>query len=198
MRSEINIASSFEVPLSNEYEDLMLFYKEYSDLIQLIKNGDRWIDNGLRVCSKVIGVPKDYKERGMALENELGRILHGLKRKKVLDYRLQYPMGKYQIADAIINILKGNKIVRIEAKYISPELVNTNWKYKNLLEWSTKYRWKPKYFFPYIILYLNYEAWKTLKTKDFKLCYRNRMIVANFRTLERIIGYIENREYSGR
>lgn len=132
------------------------------------------------------------KERGMALENELNNILNKLSKKGILNYRLQYPIGKYQIADAVIS-LRDKKIVRIEAKNIDKDLINTNWKYKNLLEWSTKYRYKPKYFYPYTILYLNYKAWKTLKTKDFKLVYSNRMMIANFRTLERIIGYIENK-----
>lgn len=44
--NQIITVSSFEVLLPDEYQNVMLFYKEYSDLLELIRSGDRWIDNG--------------------------------------------------------------------------------------------------------------------------------------------------------
>ncbi len=75
--------------------NLLIIVKEYQRYSDLMDKGQRWIDNGLRVCSKVIGVPKDFRERGMALENELGRIINSIG----LNYCLQVPIGNYQIAD---------------------------------------------------------------------------------------------------
>src|SRR6266513_6223001 len=100
--------------------NLLIIVKEYQRYSDLMDKGQRWIDNGLRVCSKVIGVPKDFRERGMALENELGRIINSIG----LNYCLQVPIGNYQIADVMVRLSSGIYL-RIEAKYISEKYTDT-------------------------------------------------------------------------
>jgi len=176
--------------LDKEYGKTIELLHSYNEYLKLAsKDSYGWVDNGLRVCSKVIGKPKDYKERGLALENELGRILKENVRYPKY-YRLECPFGKYQRADALVCL--GNEIlVRIEAKYVGEKNTSSTWKYKNFLEWSTKYREKPQFFYPYTILYVNHEFYKLLNKEDFRLCYRNKLAIATFITLPRILEKIE-------
>jgi hypothetical protein len=46
-------------------------------------------------------------------------------------------------------------------------------------------------FYPYTILYINYDFYKLLTKEDFWMSYRNHLIIATFRTLSRIIENIE-------
>src|SRR6266487_726033 len=138
---------------------------EHNRLIeQSINQARKWVDNGLRVCSKIIGVPKDFRERGKALENELGRILDSCEIEK---YGLPVPVGKYQIADAVVK-LKSRLFLRIEAKSISSEYSTIGYKCKYILEWSNKGREKPDIFVPYSLLYLNYDYYKSLTKEEFR------------------------------
>jgi hypothetical protein len=123
------------------------------------------------------------------LENELGRILkENVKRPNY--YKFECPFGKYQRADAIVSI--DNRVfVRIEAKYINEENAVSNWKYKNFLEWSTKYRNKPRFFYPYTLLYINYDFYKVNFSKIEISGYRNKLAIVNFRTLPRMLQKIE-------
>lgn len=60
-------------------------------------------------------------------------------------------------------------------------------KHKNLLEWSTQYRDKPKFLYPYTMMYLNYPFYETLKRDDFSMAYTNKLIISTFKTLPRIL-----------
>jgi len=165
-----------------ELERIVNIVREYQMLSDLLEKGQRWIDNGLRVSSKVFGVPKHFKERGKALENELGRILDACVDDR---YSLQAPIGEYHIADAIVK-LKSGLFLRIEAKNITPEKTR-EYRYKNIIEWSNKYRNKPDIFYPYTLLYLNYEYYKNLTKEDFQNCIRAGLIISNFLTLSKKI-----------
>src|ERR1051325_1343657 len=140
-------SSEFHPELNNEYGEAVQLINEYNEyLINLKVNGKSWVDNGLRVCSKMVGIPRTFKEKGLALENELGRILDE-NVKPPSYYKLQCPFGRYQRADALVT-LNNTIFIRIEAKYVNEKNATSNWKYKNFLEWSTKYRQKPRFFYP--------------------------------------------------
>lgn len=159
--------------------------REYNRYLALITEGGRWIDNGFRMNN----IDKmDYKEKGLVLENSLGCALD----KMGLEYSLQHPMGEYQIADAIVRLNNG-LLLRIEAKYVSKEYATTSWKYKNILEWSTKYRDKPDFFYPFTILYINYDFYSLMDKEDFRIAYRNNILISTFRTLPRIVSDISNK-----
>lgn len=177
----------FNRPNHNRY--VIEIISEYNKYLNLISKSLKWADNGLRVCSKVIGVPNGSKEKGLALENELGRLLDGMD----YEYGLQVIVGEYQIADAVIRVGNG-MFLRIEAKYVDKKFGDTLYEYKNILEWGNKYRDKPEVFHPYTILYLNYDYYKILSKEFFKNCYRNGLIIANFRTLPKIISRMERGE----
>jgi hypothetical protein len=164
--------------LSIRFRGIIAFIGEYHRYLDLVRLGNKWIDNGLRM----IDIEEmDYKEKGLVLENSLGGVLD----KLGIDYSLQVLMGEYQIADAVSRI--GNILIRIEAKYVSKEYTRGNWKYKNLLEWSTKYRSKPDFFYPFTLLYINYDFYKALDKDDFRLAYANKLLITTFRTFPKIL-----------
>jgi hypothetical protein len=163
---------------NKEYEGVVSLLGNYLAYEKSIREGRKYVDNGLRANVRYTTGVGSSKLKGLWLENSLGQVLESMN----LTYSLQVPFEDHWVTDAVV-ILRNNTFLRIEAKYVNERYADSNWKYKNFLDWSTKYYDKPKFFYPYTILYINYEFYRILSKEDFKICYRNGLLIANFRTL---------------